>query len=132
LVDECEIVTPRERHSDSLVSDGVPGDNSDLAAHAEMDDEGARGVERTPDELSPSNRGADRRTRQNAREIRGTSGVTAQRPVVKNSDGLDPRTNEVFDQSATDDFDLGKFGHDLRRQRLERRERRVGLGEFLA
>ena len=52
--------------------------------------------------------------------------------MVENSDGLDPRTNEMFDQSATDDFDLGKFRHDLWCQRLERRERRVGLSELLA
>jgi hypothetical protein len=72
------------------VSNGVAGDNADLAAHAEVDDEGTLGVERTPDELAPSYRGADRRTRQNAREIRDTSGVTAQRTMVKDSDGLDP------------------------------------------
>jgi len=95
-------------------------------------DECSTVAERAPHKLASPNRGLDSRTRQGRGEVFGTAGLSLQSTRITNENVGNPRADEVGDESAADNLDLGKFGHRLAREFRQCSHRSVRLGGFFA
>ena len=114
----------RTRRCRSAAASG--GLQHELAAHAEVGQQGLAGVEREPEELAAahdvahaSRRPAGRRSRAGPASCRRTGRGWS------TSTGADPGAGDPAGQAAPDDLDLGQFGHAARPSGRRRRPPRL-------
>jgi len=113
LIDEPQLIAVVERQPDPQVAlgRGIRCRDEELTAHAEMAEHGVASVELHPEVLAATPDTDDRPLLEAVDEVGGARNVPPQRPDVVDGHAGDGVPDNMVGDAATDDLDLGEFGH---------------------